>query len=343
MTSNGNAVAADAIVNLNVGGHRFATSKHTLTWIPDSFFTSLLSGRIPTVRDDTGAIFIDRDPGLFRIILNYLRTKQVDLSSTNLVCLKHEAQYYGLGPLVKRLTLCEELDDCSCGDVLFHGYLPPPVVPLPEGNSTLPRMQHHPPAGPAAAHSRNLSEPAILPSNPAHSNNANIVAQPRPLPSMEAKFQVPSLPESARAERNESQQAAPASASSGQSSKPGSSSSSNSPSSVSSGNSQNGNGLRMRTSRNGHPPGTHSRASSADYMKIALNGGYMSPPRPLGYHSHSKKNSYELTRHIKNELTAIMKHQQRQQETAQDPLRVRAIRAHHNWIAVGYANFICCY
>lgn len=40
---------------------------------------SLLSGRIPTVRDDSGAIFIDRDPDVFRIILNYLRTKQVDL------------------------------------------------------------------------------------------------------------------------------------------------------------------------------------------------------------------------------------------------------------------------
>ncbi|KIH44462.1 K+ channel tetramerization domain protein [Ancylostoma duodenale] len=69
----------EQIVNLNVGGHRFATSSHTLTWIPDSFFTSLLSGRIPTVRDDSGAIFIDRDPDVFRIILNYLRTKQVDL------------------------------------------------------------------------------------------------------------------------------------------------------------------------------------------------------------------------------------------------------------------------
>lgn len=47
--------------------------------------------------------------------------------------LKHEAQYYGLGPLVKRLTLCEELDECACGDVLFNAYLPPPVLPINEG------------------------------------------------------------------------------------------------------------------------------------------------------------------------------------------------------------------
>ncbi|EYC02426.1 hypothetical protein Y032_0100g3294 [Ancylostoma ceylanicum] len=120
----------EQIVNLNVGGHRFATSSHTLTWIPDSFFTSLLSGRIPTVRDDSGAIFIDRDPDVFRIILNYLRTKQVDLSNIAPSTLKHEAQYFGLAPLVRRLTLCEELDVSSCGSVLFHAMIPAPNLPF---------------------------------------------------------------------------------------------------------------------------------------------------------------------------------------------------------------------
>jgi hypothetical protein len=86
MAAHGN----DQIVTLNVGGQRFATSRHTLTWIADSFFTSLLSGRIPTMRDESGSvsavvlddflqIFIDRDPALFHVILNYLRTRQVDL------------------------------------------------------------------------------------------------------------------------------------------------------------------------------------------------------------------------------------------------------------------------
>ncbi|VDO75048.1 unnamed protein product [Onchocerca flexuosa] len=123
----------EQIINLNVGGHRFATSRQTLTWIPNTFFTSLLNGRIPTVRDETDAIFIDRDPEIFRIILNYLRTKQISLSGVSLINLKHEAQYYALGPLVKRLTLCEELDECACGDVLFNAYLPPPALPLNEG------------------------------------------------------------------------------------------------------------------------------------------------------------------------------------------------------------------
>lgn len=40
--------------------------------------------------------------------------------------MRHEAEYYGITPLVKRLMLCEDLTQSSCGDVLFYGYLPPP-------------------------------------------------------------------------------------------------------------------------------------------------------------------------------------------------------------------------
>lgn len=44
------------IVHLNVGGTRFSTSKQTLTWVPDSFFTALLSNRIASHRDEIGAL-----------------------------------------------------------------------------------------------------------------------------------------------------------------------------------------------------------------------------------------------------------------------------------------------
>ncbi|CAB0010282.1 unnamed protein product [Nesidiocoris tenuis] len=114
------------IVHLNVGGTRFSTSRQTLLWIPDTFFSALLSGRISSLKDETGAIFIDRDPKLFAIILNYLRTKEVDLSNSESCFLKHEAEYYGITPLAKRLALCEDLDLSSCGDVLFYGLLSPP-------------------------------------------------------------------------------------------------------------------------------------------------------------------------------------------------------------------------
>ncbi|CAI5450307.1 unnamed protein product [Caenorhabditis angaria] len=72
------------IINLNVGGQRFATSSATLSWIPDTFFTSLISGRMHSVRDETDAIFIDRDPEIFRVVLNYLRTKEVDLRNVSI-------------------------------------------------------------------------------------------------------------------------------------------------------------------------------------------------------------------------------------------------------------------
>uniref|UniRef100_A0A671V8V7 BTB/POZ domain-containing protein KCTD3 n=1 Tax=Sparus aurata TaxID=8175 RepID=A0A671V8V7_SPAAU len=129
MATNGNNLTPGMgdIIQLNVGGTRFSTSRQTLMWIPDSFFSSLLSGRISTLRDETGAIFIDRDPTAFAPILNFLRTKELDLRGVNISILRHEAEFYGITPLVRRLLLCEELDRSSCGSVLFHGYLPPPV------------------------------------------------------------------------------------------------------------------------------------------------------------------------------------------------------------------------
>uniref|UniRef100_A0A4W5MLG5 BTB/POZ domain-containing protein KCTD3 n=1 Tax=Hucho hucho TaxID=62062 RepID=A0A4W5MLG5_9TELE len=119
---------------------------------------SLLSGRISTLRDETGAIFIDRDPTAFAPILNFLRTKELDLRGVNINILRHEAEIYGITPLVRRLLLCEEIERSSCGSVLFHGYLPPPGTPralplriglvLPEqrGGSPIPvpRIPHSP-------------------------------------------------------------------------------------------------------------------------------------------------------------------------------------------------------
>ena len=111
---------------MNVGGQKFSTSRDTLTWSPDSFFSSLLSGRIPSLKDDTGAIFIDRDPKLFALILNFLRTKEISPTGVDVSVLRHEAEFYGIASLVKRLILCEDLDHSGCGDVLFHGCIHPP-------------------------------------------------------------------------------------------------------------------------------------------------------------------------------------------------------------------------
>uniref|UniRef100_A0A3Q4GC91 BTB/POZ domain-containing protein KCTD3 n=1 Tax=Neolamprologus brichardi TaxID=32507 RepID=A0A3Q4GC91_NEOBR len=118
----------------SVFAFRFSTSRQTLTWVPDSFFSSLLSGRISTLKDETGAIFIDRDPSLFAPILNFLRTKELHPRSINVHMLMHEAEFYGITPLVRKLQLCDELDRSSCGNVLFNGYLPPAVHPAKRRN-----------------------------------------------------------------------------------------------------------------------------------------------------------------------------------------------------------------
>ncbi|XP_016300410.1 SH3KBP1-binding protein 1-like [Sinocyclocheilus anshuiensis] len=122
------------IIHLNVGGKRFSSSRQTLTRVPDSFFSSLLSGRISTLKDETGAIFIDRDPSLFAPILNFLRTKELHPRSIDVLLLMHEAEFYGITPLVRKLQLCDELDRSSCGNVLFNGYLPPAVYPVKRRN-----------------------------------------------------------------------------------------------------------------------------------------------------------------------------------------------------------------
>lgn len=81
------------------------------------------------MRDEHNAIFIDRDPTLFSIILNYLRTKDIDIKNCEIRALRHEAEYYGITPLTKRLALCEDLNHSSCGDVLFYGFLAAPAMP----------------------------------------------------------------------------------------------------------------------------------------------------------------------------------------------------------------------
>jgi hypothetical protein len=48
------------MVELNIGGRRFTTTRTTLAARGENFFTILLSGRIGAVRDKEGAYFVDR-------------------------------------------------------------------------------------------------------------------------------------------------------------------------------------------------------------------------------------------------------------------------------------------
>jgi len=111
------------IVKLNVGGEFFTTSVQTLTRDPSSILAAMFStGRHhdpfleyevkPQPLED-GSFFIDRDGKHFRILLNYLRNKELilpeDANDTFLKELKAEAKFYKIRGVLNQLD--EILED----------------------------------------------------------------------------------------------------------------------------------------------------------------------------------------------------------------------------------------
>ena len=100
--------AVDEFIELNVGGKVFCTLRSTLLnneWSKkggSTTKTSLFSmaermGMESLIRDHNGRIFIDRDPQLFEIILQFLRTGCAKLPSPSLKdAMMMELDYYGL-------------------------------------------------------------------------------------------------------------------------------------------------------------------------------------------------------------------------------------------------------
>ncbi|XP_058467436.1 BTB/POZ domain-containing protein KCTD3 [Malaya genurostris] len=324
------------IVNLNVGGTRFSTSRQTLTWVPDTFFTSLLNsernGRISSLRDETDAIFIDRDPKLFSIILNYLRTKEIDIKSCDIRVLRHEAEFYNISPLIKRLMLCEEMDQSSCGDVLFYGYLPAPNIPIQEvvlpssstssvscvtacntstgsNGSTQSAGVTKQPTDSFPSIASNPAPSATQPNvpGPSTANPIGTLCHPSSNPRPGSMVRVPEFSQS--------------SGSSG-------SSAGGASGSRHTGHSRNSSwDLRVSYNGNGRNsqwvPG-HSRTASLDMMR-----------------HHSRNSSVDLNKYIRNDVGLVFGPSQSSGWT--DPMRVQIIKAHHNWILVAYAHFVTCY
>ena len=51
----------NGILELNVGGSSFTTTRETLSAAGQSFFSGLISGSFGILRDSKGCVFIDRD------------------------------------------------------------------------------------------------------------------------------------------------------------------------------------------------------------------------------------------------------------------------------------------
>uniref|UniRef100_A0A7S0A2V6 BTB domain-containing protein n=1 Tax=Pyrodinium bahamense TaxID=73915 RepID=A0A7S0A2V6_9DINO len=87
----------DDIIELNVGGVTYCTSRSTLCRVPDSMLGRMFSGAIPSRYDAAGRIFIDRDGPSFRHVLNHLRgNSSLPNSTFELELLIGEADFYQL-------------------------------------------------------------------------------------------------------------------------------------------------------------------------------------------------------------------------------------------------------
>jgi hypothetical protein len=79
----------------------------SLTAHNGSFFEAMFSGRWGTRPEDDGCYFIDRDPMVFRHVLNYLRGQPPTLdmlSNQEIFLLRREAKYFHLPGLDEYLN-----------------------------------------------------------------------------------------------------------------------------------------------------------------------------------------------------------------------------------------------
>ncbi|KAM3861813.1 BTB/POZ domain-containing protein KCTD4 [Diretmus argenteus] len=93
-------------ITLNVGGFLYAAHRTTLVKHQGSFLEEMASGKKPVQQTDSmGNPFIDRDGPVFRHVLNYLRTGDLQLPDDfrEVGLLRREAEFYRLSELVEAI------------------------------------------------------------------------------------------------------------------------------------------------------------------------------------------------------------------------------------------------
>jgi hypothetical protein len=98
-----------SLINHNVGGTAFSTTLSTLSSDTNSVLAAMFdpersAGRAPAMKDPNGAYFIDRNPGVFAVILGFLRTGKVFLGKAGVSSeqVEIEADYFGLDRMITR-------------------------------------------------------------------------------------------------------------------------------------------------------------------------------------------------------------------------------------------------
>jgi len=96
-------------VTLNIGGQKFTTSKATLLQYKRSYFEELIGNQ----QGDSAEVFIDRDPALFGMVINFLRNggKMLldELKHSQIKAFMQELRFYRLPE--------DSLLDCRSGGV----------------------------------------------------------------------------------------------------------------------------------------------------------------------------------------------------------------------------------
>ncbi|KAH7825254.1 putative BTB/POZ domain-containing protein KCTD8/12/16 [Monocercomonoides exilis] len=91
----------EEVVELNVGGKLFTTLKTTLMKQETSLLAQMISGKKQVVRDKDGRIFLDRNPEMFSMILEFLRTDSLPvafISPAEEKTFHSELDFFSLGP-----------------------------------------------------------------------------------------------------------------------------------------------------------------------------------------------------------------------------------------------------
>ncbi|XP_002733127.3 BTB/POZ domain-containing protein KCTD6-like [Saccoglossus kowalevskii] len=100
------SVPDDEIVNLNVGGKLYSTTRSTLTRYPDTMLGAMFSGRMPSLKDAQGNYFIDRNGDMFKYILEFLRNGSIILPEDfkEFTALSVEVDFYQVAELTECLA-----------------------------------------------------------------------------------------------------------------------------------------------------------------------------------------------------------------------------------------------
>lgn len=94
------------IVDLNVGGHMYTTTRSTLARFP----SSLTLMCILQIVDSDGKVFIDRNGRMFEYILEFLRTNKLSLPDdfSDFASLTAEVEFYDIPELTLSLERVKE-------------------------------------------------------------------------------------------------------------------------------------------------------------------------------------------------------------------------------------------